>query len=191
MTRSIQILIFCFCCLLSGKLFANEEWEKTGAEDLGLATVWGIGQVTQGGYLLPGIEAAMIDKDINFLLNLEGGWRFTSFLKLGFYLGGTINKISTQSSRGTYVGPVIAFDGDRIKLPTVNFKLTCGALYLNDTDHNSVFCAPAIETISRKSILSGKPILWASHLTVRITDQTESSSLNSLSMGVGIALGAY
>ena len=181
------LLILAFQLLQAKHVFAVEVVEDESNKDLGLAAVWIMNEVTEGGYFKPAFSLSMFDSDPNLMWEIEGGWRFTNWFKFGATLKRTFTKVSTVDSHVTTFGFVAGASGRSPALGNFTVDLNIGSFDTGDLDQANYFIEPGLH-IKRHLF---KRLYWSAGISYRyVEDQSFSvlgnNSFNSLSVKLGL-----
>ena len=190
--RNYSIFLFFFLIIQTGILLAIEEPERKSGEDAGLATVWMITQVSQGGYLRPALNFTAFDSKANLMWEIEAGWRFTNWFKFGAGLKRTFIELDSVQNHVTTFGLVAGASGKNPLLGYFTFDLSVGSLDTGDLDNAQYYIEPGFHI--RRHLY--KRVFWTVGLTYRYVDNESVSilgknSLNSLSVKLTIVNSKY
>ena len=127
------VLLFLF----SGVSEAIEDLEDKQSQDMGIASVWAVGQFAQGGYLKLGLDGTGINNQTHGLWSLEAAWRFTEHFKFGANLRSSFAKVNSFDDRAVLVALLFGWHTQQhtlgryaaeIKLGTINILINSGKL---------------------------------------------------------------
>jgi len=171
---------------------AEELPENNTGHDAGLAAVWIVSEISQGGYLKPAMNFTMLDNDAHLMWEFEGGWRFTNWFKFGASLKRTIAEVDTTKSHVTMVGFVAGASGRNLMLGDFTLDLSVGSFDTGDLDEAVYYIEPGLHI--RRHL--HKKFYWTSGITYRyVEDQSVSllgnNSFNSVSFKVGLVNSKY
>lgn len=186
------VIPFVFLLSLSNMVIANDSREKDNSGDLGLATIWIMNEITQGGYLKPSMNLTVFDSDPKSMWEIEGGWRFTNWFKLGFSLESSISEVDRINNRPVLIGFVTGASGRHPTLGYFTVDLNFGAFEIGDFDNTPYFIEPGFH-IKRRLY---KRLYWTSGITYRYVEDESlalfgSNSFNSISLKLGLTGNRY
>jgi len=166
---------------------AVEPIEGESNKDLGIAAVWIMSEVTQGGYLKPALNLTVFDSDPSFMWEFEGGWRFTNWFKLGASLKRTFTKVDRVNSHITTFGFVAGASGRNPSLGDFTLDLNVGSFDTGDIDKANYYVEPGFHV---KQHLF-KRMYWTLGVTYRYVEDESvallgKNSFNSLSLKLAL-----
>jgi len=176
---------------LSHNSSANESIEKESTNDIGLASIWLMSEITQGGYLKPSTGLSVFDGDPNMMWEIEGGWRFTNWFKLGFSLESSISDIDRINDPAILIGFVAGVSGRNPSIGNFSLDLNFGQFEMENSN-NKYFVEPGFHVKKRLY----KKIYWTSGITYRYVENETltpfgKNSLNSFSLKLGLTGSKY
>lgn len=191
----MKILILIVILLIPVITLANQNAEPESNHDLGLASIWAMGKLTQGGYIKTDAGLINYHSDINGTLAIHGGWRFTNHIKFGFALGGTLSAIKQIGASLITIGPTFGYSGLNKSIGRYSVDLSMGAAYADDTD-SGVFFEPGFYLIHRVNGVSQRRLMWSSGISYRAYKNSAINSpidqdLNSINLKLGLVFGTY
>jgi len=171
---------------------ANESIEKDSTDDIALASTWIMSEITQGGYLKPSMNVTVFDSDPYLMWELEGGWRFTNWFKLGFSLERTFVDVERFDNPVTIIGFVVGTSGKNSMIGDFTIDLNIGSFENGDSEFAQYFIEPGFHVKRRLY----KKVYWTTGLTYRYVENESlalfgNDSFNSISFKLGITNNKY
>jgi len=188
------VIFFIFIISFSKVSTASESIEKesTEAGDVAMASVWLVSEITQGGYIKPSTSLSVLDSNPHLLWELEGGWRFTNWFKLGFSLERTITAVDRINNPVTIIGFVIGTSGRNRLIGDFTLDLNFGSFETGNSDNSPLFIEPGFHIKQRLY----KKIYWIAGISYRYVENESfavlgHNSFNSLSIKLGLVNNKY
>jgi len=175
-----------------GMSVAAELPENNSGHDAGLAAVWIMSEITKGGYLKPSMNLSVFDSDPHLLWEIEGGWRFTNWFKLGFSLERTVAEVDRINNPATIIGFVVGTSGKNPMIGDFTLDLNFGSFETGDTDNTQYFIEPGFHVKQRLY----KKVYWTAGITYRYVEDESfalfgNDSFNSVSLKLGLTNNKY
>ncbi len=190
--RKFTSIVFFFLVILAEVSVAVEPTEKSTGEDAGLAAVWIMTEITQGGYLKPAMNFTVFDSDASLMGEIEAGWRFTNWFKFGANLKRTFTEVNSLNDHVTSFGLIAGVSARNPILGNFTIDLSVGSLDIGSGENTQYYIEPGLH-IKRRLY---RKIHWTSGITYRFVEDESvaifgSNSLNSLSLKLGLVGSKY
>jgi len=188
-------LILIISLLFPMSTLANDNLESNSSQDIGLATLWAMGELTMGGYVKADTGAIIYNNELNSLLGIQGGWRFTKHLKLGFAVNGTLNDVEPLKANLITLGPTLGYSSFNKVIGRYSIDLTVGPAYYGDSE-GIFFVEPGLYLVNYLTRFPPGRITWSTGISYKAFENTTNNkfhngNLNSLNFKLGLAFGSY
>lgn len=184
------------CCMFALPGYAADIEEDTQKRDVALASVWGVSQLSQGGYGKPGLYTSAAQQEWNVYGELEGGWRFSRHFTLGMNLRASLRENSKIESQLVLIGFVFGWhealrSGQRI---ITDVKL--GNVDVPASNESHLFLEPGIQWLFRKGNIGIKKLVWSVGISYRYVEEENvtlmgKNGLSSIGLNLGLVFGNY
>jgi len=177
--------------------FANSTSEDENNVDIGLASVWAIGELSHGGFIKADASLISYDNDLNGMWSIHGGWRFSKHIKLGFSLAATLEHVDKVGDKVVAVGPTIGYTSFNRNVGRYSVDVSLGAAYAYAGESGgTAFIEPGFYLINRFARISPRKIQWTAGVSYRKFENIDASisgnnDINSINLKFGLLYGSY
>jgi len=184
-------LLFIIFINLLNTSFARDV-ENQGSQDIGIATVWAIGQVSEGAYIKTGLYAGRMYNSTITFGEIEAAWRFTRQFSFGLNLRPAFTTIKTIDSKVVLVGFLFGY---RNNLPNgfpYAIELNTGTIDIVSKFEGRWFIETGFRLIKRNWRVKRTKLSWTGGLSYRYVlnnMQSDNIATNLSGLGINVALG--
>lgn len=157
--------------------------------DIARATVWAIGQVSEGGYLKTGIYSTAMDKSYPLFAELEGGWWITKHFSLGLNLKPGITQVKSLNSHVVLVGLILGYRNSLSNGIPFVIDFNTGSLDVRSPSSSRWYYEPSFKLLRRDLFHTRHKINGVLSFSYRfIQKNTSNDQLAEKLAGPGITL---
>jgi len=192
----IAYYLFAMLVFVNVTVDANEGIETNSTDDIALASVWAVSQVSAGAYGKLGGAASRVLNDESLLWEMEGAWMFNSHIAFGANLRGSFNEIGAINDRIVSFGVLFSWHNYFKPLGTYSLDFKVGAITPFSTDNQNLMIEPGIVIANRNRFFLKKHSKWYYGLSYRWVEDNDvavfgSDSESSVNLNFGLLFGKF